>query len=464
MVDSAGFDPAERLALFRFSVISAAINPTLTSAERGFVVRRLAASVHTDPAGMERRFSRGTIDRWIADYRRDGLTGLRPRPRVDAGTSRASHAEWMAEAARLRREVPARSAAQIVEIIGRAHGVWLSQRTVRSYLARHGLSRAVLSAETVKVFGRFEASRPNEIWIGDVLVGPFVPHPRVGGSRRAKLFLLVDDHSRLIVHGRWMPEENTRSGQDVLRAAIDRRGVPETLYVDNGAPFANAQLSRTCAVLGVHLVHSKPYRPQGRGKQERLNRFIRDRFLVEAQAVGITSFDELNDRFSAWAESVANARVHTETKQRPLDRFFNGHRPRIPERAVLAEAFRWSAVRVVTKTATVSFFGNRYQVEPALVGRRVELRFDPENLEIIDVFLDGLAAGVAVPFVIGRHVHPAVPQANPAPSAPAAPSIDYLGLVEKQHAASELGAISYRDIPLPGIGDSDSDSETGEVA
>jgi hypothetical protein len=49
------------------------------------------------------------------------------------------------------------------------------------------------------------------------------------------------------------------SGQDVLRAAIDRRGLPETLYLDNGAPFSNAQLSRTCAVLGLNLVYSKPY-------------------------------------------------------------------------------------------------------------------------------------------------------------------------------------------------------------
>jgi hypothetical protein len=28
-------------------------------------------------------------------------------------------------------------------------------------------------------------------------------------------------------------DQNTRAGQDVLRAAIQRRGVPERLYVDN---------------------------------------------------------------------------------------------------------------------------------------------------------------------------------------------------------------------------------------
>jgi putative transposase len=81
------------------------------------------------------------------------------------------------------------------------------------------------------VSGRFQAERPNELWIGDVLVGPFIPHPRQQGSRRAYLFLLVDDCSRLLVHGRWLPEQTAHAGGEVLRAAIQRRGLPERLYV-----------------------------------------------------------------------------------------------------------------------------------------------------------------------------------------------------------------------------------------
>ncbi|EQD72853.1 transposase, partial [mine drainage metagenome] len=122
------------------------------------------------------------------------------------------------------------------------------------------------------VYGRYEAAYPNERWIGDVLSGPYVPFPQVADSRKAKLFLLVDDHSRLLVHGRWMSHENTRAGQVVLRQAFVKRGLPSILYLDNGSPFITAPLERTCAVLGVRLVHSKPYSPQGRGKQERLNR------------------------------------------------------------------------------------------------------------------------------------------------------------------------------------------------
>ena len=310
-------DHGEEVALFRFSVISKAVNPKLTKAERGLIVRALADQAHPGPDGQLRRVSRTTLDRWVAAYRREGLEGLRPQPRVDAGQARRNP-RWMAEAAALRRELPIRSAAQIVDIIGRAHGVWLAERTVRSHLRRAGLTRQALATDPARAYGRFEASRPNEIWIGDVLVGPFVPHPRVAGSRRAKLFLLIDDHSRLIVHGRFMEQENTRSGQEVLRAAICRRGLPENLYLDNGAPFRNHQLERTCAVLGIHLVHSQPYSPQGRGKQERANRYIREAFLAEAMARGIASFAELNDAFTAWAETVANHRVHAETKDAPI--------------------------------------------------------------------------------------------------------------------------------------------------
>ncbi|MGH9225319.1 MAG: helix-turn-helix domain-containing protein, partial [Acidimicrobiales bacterium] len=124
-------DRAEEVALFRFSVISEAVSPRLTPAERGLIVRALAARTWTTPEGVERCFARGTIDRWVVAYRRDGLAGLRPEPRSGRGRAR-SQGRWLEEAARLRRALPTRSAAQIVDAIARAHGVVLSERTVRA--------------------------------------------------------------------------------------------------------------------------------------------------------------------------------------------------------------------------------------------------------------------------------------------------------------------------------------------
>jgi putative transposase len=422
-------DMVELIALHRWAVIAEATAERLSAAERGALVRAIAGAAHNHPDGSARRYSRGTIDRWIRAWRAGGLDGLRPGPRSDAGAVRA-YPELAEEVVALRLELPSRSAAQIASIIFHRYGVTVSERTVRDQLRRRGLHRAALEAEP-KVFGRYEAARANERWITDVLVGPWVPYPKVDGSVRAKLFLIVDDHSRLLVDGVFYAYENARSCQDLLRRAIVHRGLPEVLYADNGAPFKNAWLARTCAVLGIRLVHSQPYSPQGRGKQERANRYIREAFLAEATHAGIDSLDALNDLFAAWAETVANRRVHAETHQTPIERFeaCGPHRQADPDR--LREAFRWSVTRKVTRTATVPLEGNHYSVDPSLVGRRVELRYDPEDLSRLDVFYDTKPAGVATPFVMGRHTHRAVPQA--ARPAPTPTGVDYLGLVAAAH-------------------------------
>jgi len=419
----------EAVGLHRWAVIAEAANERLSPAERGAMVRAASMRTHAHPDGTDRRYSRGTIDRWIREWRQGGLGALTPTQRTDTGRVRA-HPELFSEAAALRIEVPARSAAQIAQILFHRHGITVSERTIRGQLRRRGLHREALAAEPA-AFGRYEADRPNERWITDVLVGPFVPFPKTTASVKAKLFLIVDDHSRLLVDGRFFAHENARACQDLLRRAITHRGVPDVLYADNGAPFSNAWLARTTAVLAIRLVHSKPYSPEGRGKQERLNRYIREAFLAEATHRGIESIEELNDLFSAWAEQVCNRRVHAETKETPIARFERGGPHRQADSEKLQDAFRWSITRKVTRTATVPLEGNHYAVDPSLVGRRIELRYDPEDLSRLDVFFEGRPAGVAAPFVIGRHTHRSVPQA--ARPQPEATGIDYLGLVAAAH-------------------------------
>src|SRR5438874_3665045 len=210
-------DTAEALALFRYRLIAEAADPGLGPAERGQLVRELASQPVELADGSLHYFSRGTFDRWLRAYREQGLAGLKPEPRADLGVARR-HPELLEEACQLRLELPARSAAQISAVLLARHGIRVAERTVREHLQHRGLHRAAL-AQHPRVFGRFEASRPNELWVGDVLIGPYVPHPRTAASRRAFLFLLLD-FLRLVVHGAWMTEQNVRAGQQVLRAAI----------------------------------------------------------------------------------------------------------------------------------------------------------------------------------------------------------------------------------------------------
>jgi putative transposase len=146
--------------------------------------------------------------------------------------------------------------------------------------------------------------------------------------------------------------------------------------------------------------------------------------------------------------------VHAETGQAPIDRFQAGGPPRQADPALIREAFRWSVTRRVTRVATVPLEGNSYSVDPALTGRRVELRYDPEDLTRIDVFLDGRPAGAAVPFVIGRHVHRAVQPPGPPTADPT--GIDYLGMVAAAHdeQAGTGAAIDFTRLQmLPGAQD-----------
>ena len=422
-------DQQQAIALHRWAVIAEATSIRLSPPERGALVRQIAGRPHAHPDGTERRYARGTIDRWIRAWRKGESTRFvrRPGPTpercgpIPSSSPKQRRCAWSSPAARRRRSPRSSSTATA--------SAWPSAPSASSCGAevctkRHWRLNPRCSA----------ATRPNDRiprWITDVLVGPFVPWPKVDSSVRAKLFLIVDDHSRLLVDGCFFAHENARACQDLLRRAVTHRGVPEVLYADNGAPFRNAWLTRTCAVLGVRLVHSQPYSPEGRGKQERLNRYIREAFLAEACHQGIESLGALNDLFVAWAEQVANRRRHAETHEAPICRFERGgpHPAADPEK--LHEAFRWSLVRKVTRTATISLEGNSYSVDPSLVGRRIELRYDPVDLTRIDVYMEGKAAGVATPFVIGRHTHRAVPQAQP--PVPEATGIDYLGMVAAAH-------------------------------
>ncbi len=417
---------ARMVGLFRYALIREAADARRSNRDRGEMVRQLAANEHIGPFGEPVRLSRPTIDRWIRAWRTGGFEALLPPLRQVSPRTRADVLEL---AAALKREQPRRTAAQVVAIV-RTHLGWApSQRTVQRLFVRLELNTRP-DGRPPQAFGRFQAEAPNRLWIADALHGPKID------GRSSYLFAIIDDFTRLITGCRWAHSEDTLRLEAALRRAVAARGVPEVLYVDNGSAFISKQFLRACAVLGIRITHSRPGRPQGRGKIERWFSTVRGQFLVEiAPADGgagttVASIAELNTLFTAWVETIYHQRVHDETGQAPLARWqahFADRPPVIPDPALVREAFLWAEHRQVTKTATVSLHGNTYCVDAALVGRRVELAFDPFDLQRIEVRFNGTPMGVAVPHHVGRHAHPAASQLAPPP--PAQTGIDYLRLV-----------------------------------
>lgn len=443
---------AEKVALFRYQLIRDAADVSLTTRQRGPMVRALAAAEHAGPDGHPVRYSRETLDRWIRAWHAHGFDGLKPRARAcDPVTPVAV----LALAGTLKLERPHRTAAQVRRIMAETLGDAPSESTLLRHFRTLDLPTGTVAAAT----GRFEAARPNEIWVGDGLHGP-----RIGG-RKTYLFAFLDDHSRLVTAARWAYAEDAVRLGAALRPALQTHGIPEIVYVDNGSAFVDASLSRVCARLGIRLVHSRPYRPQGRGKIERFFNTVTSQFLSEITVVqaphqdpipgtedepagtAIVSLDELNALFTSWVQVVYHRTVHSSTQMTPLTRWDAGWERRSPDRRPpeqVAEAFRWSVIRRVTKTATVSLQANIYEVDPSLAGSRVELVFDPFDLAgpVTVTTAEGTPAGTAVLREISRHVHPkAVGAAADADTgaANAATGIDYLRLVEDRHKKTMTG-------------------------
>jgi putative transposase len=428
------------IALWRWALVEPAMDPALTSRQRGLVVRDLASREHAGPDGKKVSVSRRTLDRWVVARREEGFGGLVPSPRQCPPRLGTDTEEL---AAGLKMENPARTAAQVRRILAAQGGAVPSLRTIQRWLEARELTTRPGGAPP-EAFGRFQADAVNEIWTADFMNGP-----RVGG-KPSFLAGIIDDRSRFLTGARFVRRTDAVRFAGVLRAAIAACGIPSSLYCDHGSAFVDSSLERACAVLGIRLTHSQPGRPMGRGKIERAFGVIQQQFLAEIAGDPdggsparhpVASLEELNGLLAAWLRTVYHARPHSETGQAPAARLAAAGQPALPDPALLREAFSWSVIRQVRKTGTVSVEGNVYSVDPFLTGRKIECVFDPFDMTELTVYWQGRKVGKAVPQVIGRHAHPKAPPDEDDPAPAELTGIDYLQLVADADAAALAGEL-----------------------
>ena len=86
---------------------------------------------------------------------------------------------------------------------------------------------------------RFAFRDAGELWMSDVMHGPKV---RLGRSRRKTyLIAFIDDATRVIPFAAFATAENMQAFLPVFKNALIRRGLPQRLYVDNGAAYRSRQ-------------------------------------------------------------------------------------------------------------------------------------------------------------------------------------------------------------------------------
>ncbi len=385
----------EQMALFRYGLIADLMHRS--EGERGLypLLREKAERVYTIPGSRRTRVAAETLRDWLAAYRRGGFDALRSQPRGDCGRARAIPQEVADLLCHLKDENPALSV-QAVIARARAAGVTeqlpLAPATVHRLLSRHGLMEKKPHEPTSKDRRRFAYERAGELWMSDVMHGPAVA-TEGGRKRKSYLVALLDDATRVVPYAAFALTETTAAFLPVLHQAILRRGVPQRLYVDNGAAYRSHHLSLVCAKLGITLIHASPYHPQGKGKQERWFRTLRMQLLPTLAAADLTSLAALNRRLWAWVEGEYHMSPHQGLDgMTPLDRWAMaaGHVRLLGPECDLDELFLFEQKRKVQKDRTVSLHGTVYEVDASLVGETVTLRFDPSrNGAPVDVYLKG---------------------------------------------------------------------------
>ncbi|HXX22945.1 MAG TPA: DDE-type integrase/transposase/recombinase [Terriglobia bacterium] len=424
---------AEKIAIFRYGLIAPLV---LEPLPRGELTRRAEeiATRHYDiPASQRTSVSVDTLLAWALRYRTGGLEALAPKPRQDRGQSRAITPQLADLIERLKRENPHRTATTLLRELALSSGQnqpAISASTLYRFLQQRGLTERQLLAPPAHK--KFEAEFSNQIWQSDMLSGPYVQRPG-GGKRQAFLHAILDDASRLIPHAQFYADQGLDTFLHCLRQAVAARGLPVRLYVDNAKVYRSPQLARIGASLGMLIVHTPPYQPEGRGKIERYFRNVREQFLANLDRKQTLTLEDLNERLWAWIDNAYHRSEHSALGTTPLLRWQRDieHIRQLPPSTDLRRLFFHRLDRLVRRDCTFLLQNRFYEVPPHLVGQSIEVRFDPLDPATVEIYFQGQSQGTAR--LVDPVLNAQLPSAKPSPAAEPQPTgINFVELLKKK--------------------------------
>ena len=429
---------AEKLALFRYGLVAPLV---LEALPRGELTRRAheIAARHYDIPGSKRiSVSVDTLLDWALRYRTGGFQALAPKPRQDRGQSRALTPQLADLIERLKRENPHRTGTTLLRELALSSGrnsPGVSASTLYRFLKQRGLTERQLLVPPAHK--KFEAQTSNQIWQADMLFGPYVQRPG-GGKMQAFLHATLDDASRLIPHAQFYSSQGLDACLDCLRQAIAARGVPVRLYIDNAKIYRSQQLARIAASLGILIVHTPPYQPEGRGKIERYFRTVRDQFLTNLDPQQSLSLEELNDRLWTWIEHAYHRAEHSALGSTPLLRWQRDieHVRQLPPATDLRRLFFYRLDRLVRRDCTFLLHNRFYEAPPHLPGETIEVRFDPLDAAEVEIYFQGQPQGTAR--LVDPVINAQLPSAKrSAPAEPEPTGINFVELLQRKKDKKE---------------------------
>ncbi len=379
MIDDAG----KKIALWRYEVIAHLVQ---LDGPRGILkqeLKRLARRTHHHPVKGPTRIGLGTLEEWYYNYINEGLQGLMSKTRKDRGKSRRitnDLAEKIEAMALSHPDLDGPSLLAELKAKSEATDTLPSLSSLYRFLKTRGLDQR--SGPLRRDHRAFAFEFAGDCWQGDVMYGPTLPTKK-GGRKKTYLIAILDDATRLICHAQFYFEQHVNALKDCLKQALLKRGVPKRLYFDNGKIFRSRVILHLSARLGIHVLHTRPYRPQGRAKLERWFLTVRRQFLARIDTNSLKNLEALNRLFFSWVEGEYHVKPHRGLSgEAPVDRWIRLSetiRP-VPGDVDLDSLFLDETTRRVAKDGTLTLKGNTFEAGPLFIGQRTKVHFDPFDL------------------------------------------------------------------------------------
>jgi transposase InsO family protein len=365
-------DHAEAIALFRAEIVGSLVRRELEHGDLRRALEETSQQRFRPPhAHGPRSYSASTLERWYYAYKSEGLEALQPKPRCDRGRGRELAPELRALLLDIRKEQPHVSVPTILATLvadGRLSEGAVSASTVRRFYAEQGLDRVALRhGARDKIRLRWQAERPGALWHTDVchsrtlkLHDVLVP---------VRIHALLDDASRYVLAIEARPSEREVDMLELFIRAVRRHGLPEALYLDNGATYRGEALNLACARLGITLIHAKPYDAPARGKMERFWRTLREQCLDLTGSLG--SLHDVNARLLAWVDERYHVTPHGAlVGKSPLDVYstIDSQQRDFVDEARLRNALTVRARRRVRRDNTLSMDGEDWETDLHFLG------------------------------------------------------------------------------------------------
>ena len=334
---------------------------------------RLAMQDGANRRELCRRFkiSPQTGYKWLKRWK-SGDCGLGDRSRRPHKSPARCGLQIEAKVVALRNAHPAWGARKLKRCLERDGITVPALSTVHEILRRHDCVRPPPGAP-YEAHARFEKEAPNLLWQMD-----FKGWVRLGDGTRCHPLTIVDDHSRYVPCLKACADQQRITVQSQLEATFRHYGLPDAIFVDNGSPWGDAsgrhwtRLRVWLLKLGIELIYSRPYHPQGRGKNERFHRTLNQEVFALRRFAGL---GDVQRAFDAWREVYNFERPHEALQQHvPASRYRTSRRA-MPSCLPVPEYGEHEIVRTVPASKDyIHFKGQLWKVPEAFRGERLAVR------------------------------------------------------------------------------------------